>query len=84
MAGNLSNGILSSSDIATLSIIGNDFKSGLIITTRYTSKSHPQCEEVLAQAEALSDSGDDTTAGFLHEFWTRVIQKSTKPQLTIY
>lgn len=77
----------SNSDIATLSIIGNDFKFGLIVTTcivGYISSSDPKCDKVLASAEALLDPADTTIVTLLFDVWIGIIKKSVRPQFTIY
>lgn len=58
------------SDIATLSIIGNDFKFGPIVVpciVGYIKNAASECEKSLSSAEALLADGDDTIETLLFD-----------------
>lgn len=72
------------SDLATLSISGNDFKFGPIVETcivGYTKD--PDCNSQLSSAEALLED-DVKIRNLLFSVWTAIQEKSTRPQFVIY
>lgn len=72
------------SDLATLSISGNDFKFGPIVETCIVGHTKdPDCNSQLSSAEALLED-DAKIRNLLFSVWTAIQEKATRPRFVIY
>lgn len=72
------------SDLATLSISGNDLKFGPIVKTCIVGHTKdPDCNSQLSSAEALLED-DAKIRNLLFSVWTAIQEKATRSQFVIY